>query len=118
MHIEHSVQASDPLLRSIFENAQIGISVFSIDGREAFFDRASGTACYADLERGKRERDECEQRYTRRGGRTVLPSARFTEEVLQSSERTFRSTVENSRIAIRLYGGAGLVSDPSTFGGC
>jgi PAS domain S-box-containing protein len=40
VHIEHSVQASDPLLRSIFENAQIGISVFSIDGREGFSNRA------------------------------------------------------------------------------
>ena len=79
MRLEDSVQASDPLLRSIFDNVQIGISVFSIDGREAFSDRASGTACYADLEQGKRERDECEQRYTRRGGRTVLTSARFTE---------------------------------------
>ena len=38
MHIENSVQASDPLLRSIFENAQIGISVFSMGAAITEFD--------------------------------------------------------------------------------
>jgi two-component system, sensor histidine kinase and response regulator len=88
------------------ENAQIGISFFSIDGRVAFSNRAcqemlgcsdeelsqvenwdkmvhpddrdSGAARYADLRQGKRDRDEWEQRFVRRDVRTVVTSARFT----------------------------------------
>ena len=105
-NIKNRVQKNEQLFRSIFDNAQIGISFFSIDGREAFSnracqemlgcteeelsrvenwdklvhpdDRASGAARYADLQQGKRERDEWEQRYIRRDGRNVVTSARFT----------------------------------------
>jgi PAS domain S-box-containing protein len=105
-HIKNRVEANEQLFRSILDNAQIGISFFSIDGREAFSnracqemlgcteeelskveswdklvhpdDRASGAARYVDLQQGKRERDEWEQRYIRRDGRTVVTSARFT----------------------------------------
>jgi hypothetical protein len=38
VHIEPSVQASDPLHRSILENAQIGISVFSMGAAITEFD--------------------------------------------------------------------------------
>jgi len=104
-HLKNGVQASEQLFRSIFENAQIGISFFSIDGREAFSnracqemlgcteeelrqvenwdkmvhpdDRASGAMRYADLQQGKRERDEWEQRYIRSDGSIVVTSARF-----------------------------------------
>ena len=154
--IESSVQVGEQLFRSIFENAQIGISVFSIDGREAFSnracqemlgcsdeelrhveswdkmvhpdDRASGAARYADLQQGKRERDEWEQRYVRPDGRIVVTSARFTllrntagkpqyvisltediterkraDEALQERERLFRSIFENAQIGISIF---------------
>jgi PAS domain S-box-containing protein len=39
-HIKHRVRANEQLFRSIFDNAQIGISFFSIDGRVAFSNRA------------------------------------------------------------------------------
>jgi PAS domain S-box-containing protein len=39
-HINNRMRANEQLFRSIFENAQIGISIFSIDGRKAFSNRA------------------------------------------------------------------------------
>ena len=79
--VEEKLRDSEQLFRSIFDNAQIGISFFSIDGREAFAnracqemfgctgeelrrvetweemvhpdDRASGGARYADLQAGQ-----------------------------------------------------------------
>jgi two-component system sensor histidine kinase/response regulator len=154
--VEEKLRDSEQLFRSIFDNAQIGISFFSIDGREAFAnracqemfgcageelrrvetweemvhpdDRASGGARYADLQAGKRERDEWEQRFIRRDGRTVVTSARFNvlrnaagnpqyvtsltediterkraEEKLRDSEELFRSIFENAPVGISLY---------------
>ncbi len=154
--VEERLRNSEQLFRSIFDNAQIGISFFSIDGREAFVnsacqemfgctgeelrrvetweemvhpdDRASGGARYADLQAGKRERDEWEQRFIRRDGRTVVTSARFNvlrnaagkpqyvtsltediterkraEEKLRDSEELFRSIFENAPVGISLY---------------
>jgi len=37
---ENTMQANEQLFRSIFDNAQIGISLFSIDGQLAFTNRA------------------------------------------------------------------------------
>jgi PAS domain S-box-containing protein len=99
-HPENRMQASEQLFRSIFDNAQIGISLFSIDGQLAFTnracqemlgcseeelnqleawdrlvhpdDRASGARRYADLQQGKRDRDEWEQRFVQRDGRIGL----------------------------------------------
>src|SRR5271169_3120752 len=104
--IKNKVESNEQLFRSILDNAQIGISFFSIDGREAFSnracqemlgcteeelskveswdklvhpdDRGSGARRYVDLQQGKRDRDEWEQRYIRRDGRIVVTSARFT----------------------------------------
>ena len=153
---EKKLRESEQLFRSVFDNAQIGISFFSIDGREAFSnracqemlgrteeelsqvetwdemvhpdDRVSGATRYMDLQQGKRERDEWEQRFIRRDGRNVVTSARFTllrnaagkpqyvisltediterkraEERLREREQLFRSLFENAQIGISLY---------------
>jgi PAS domain S-box-containing protein len=104
--VEENKQASEQLFRSIFENAQIGISFFKIDGQELIpnralhemlgytekelshlekwdeithpDERASGTERYAELVQGKRERDEWEQRLVRRDGRIVVTNARYS----------------------------------------
>jgi two-component system, sensor histidine kinase and response regulator len=101
-----SVQGSDKLFRSIFENSQIGISFFNIVGQAVFTNRAfqemlgyterelshlekwdelihpDNRACgrerYAELVQGKREKDEWEQRFVRRDGSIVVTSARFS----------------------------------------
>jgi PAS domain S-box-containing protein len=84
--IKHRVQANEQLFRSIFDNAQIAISFFSVEGREAFSnrafqemlgytelelshlenrdkmvhpdDRASGVRRYAELQQGKRDANQ------------------------------------------------------------
>jgi two-component system sensor histidine kinase/response regulator len=104
--IKNRVEANEQLFRSILDNAQIGISYFSIDGRETFSNRAcqemlgctevelssvescdkmvhpddrpAGAARYRDLQLGKRDQDEWEQRFIRPDGRIVLTKARFT----------------------------------------
>src|SRR5882724_2690249 len=101
----NSVQASEQLFRSIFENAQIGIGVFQIDGHELISNRAlhsmlgytaaelsrlgqwdeivppeERVACaqrYAELVQGQRDTDEYEQHFIRRDGRIVLSNGRF-----------------------------------------
>ncbi|HEX8896219.1 MAG TPA: PAS domain S-box protein, partial [Terriglobales bacterium] len=101
-----ALAASERLFRSIFENAQIGISFFNIDGRAVFTNRAfqemlgytekelsqlekwdeiihpdervSGAERYAALVQGKHEKDEWEQRFIRHDGRLVVTSSRFS----------------------------------------
>jgi len=103
---EKGLRPNEQLFRAIFDNAQIGISFFSVEGRGAFTnrafqamlgyreeelshpenwdkivhpdDRASGAKRYADLQQGKRDHDEWEQHFIRRDGRDVFTSARFT----------------------------------------
>jgi len=104
--VEENKQASEQLFRSIFENAQIGISVYKIDAQEIFpnralqemlgriekelsrlekwdeitypDDRASCAQRYAELVQGKREKDQWEQRLVRKDGRIVVTSVRFS----------------------------------------
>jgi PAS domain S-box-containing protein len=105
-HSMNRIRANEQLFRSIFDNAQIGISLFSIDGQVAFSnpacremlgcsgeelsrletwdrmvhpdDRASGAGRYADLQQGNRDHDEWEQRFVPRDGHTLVISARFS----------------------------------------
>ena len=98
--------AREQLFRSLFENAQIGISFYEIDTREIFpnhamqqmlgrtedelsrmeqwdaitpaDDRAVCTARYAELVQGKRERDEWEQSLIRKDGSIVVTNVRST----------------------------------------
>jgi PAS domain S-box-containing protein len=147
---------NEQLFRSIFDNAQIGISFFSVEGREAFCnrafqdmfgyseeemshlenwekmvhpdERASGAKRYADLQRGKRDRDEWEQHFIHRDGHDVYTSARFTllrdpagkprfvasftediterkhaEKALLAREQLFHSIFENAQIGISVF---------------
>ena len=101
-----SLQGTEQLFRSIFENAQIGISFFNIHGRAVFTNRAlhdmlgytgeelsrfekwdeiihpdervSGAERYSELVQGKRDSDEWEQRFVRRDGRIVVANGRFS----------------------------------------
>jgi two-component system sensor histidine kinase/response regulator len=103
---EEKRQASEQLFRSIFENAQIGISFYKIDGDEIRpnralqemlgysekelgrletwdeithpDERALDAKRYAELVQGIREKDEWEQRLIRRDGRLVVTSVRFS----------------------------------------
>jgi two-component system, sensor histidine kinase and response regulator len=100
------LRPNEQLFRSIFDNAQIGISFFSVEGGEAFTnhafqkmlgyseeelshlenwdkivhpdDRAAGAKRYADLQKGKRDQDEWEQHFIHKDGHDVYTSARFT----------------------------------------
>ena len=104
-NVENSAQASEQLFRSIFENAQLGISFFNIDGHAVFSnralhemlgytaeelshiekwdeivhpdERAVGAERYAELIEGKRDTFEREQRFVHRDGRFVVANARF-----------------------------------------
>ena len=103
---EEALKASEQLFRSIFENAQIGISFFKIDTQEIFpnralqeilgytekelshlekwdeithpDDRASCAERYAELVQGKREENQWEQRLVHKDGRIVVTSVRFS----------------------------------------
>jgi PAS domain S-box-containing protein len=105
-HAEKALRAREQLFRSIFENAQIGISVFAIESNEHYSNRAMNemlgyneqelshlekwdeithpddrTTCaerYSALLRGKHEKDSYEQRFIRRDGRLVVANGRFT----------------------------------------
>ena len=104
--VEENRQSSERLFRSIFENAQIGISVFNVPAgtfhtNEALHkmlgcahedlssiekwdlivhqdERATGAKRYAELFQGQRDEDEYTQRFIRRDGRIVTASGRFT----------------------------------------
>ena len=104
--VKNSAQASEQFFRSIFENAQIGISFFNIAGRAIFSnralhdmlgytgeelshfekwdeiihpaERASGAERYAALVQGKLDKDEWEQHFVRRDGRIVIANGRFS----------------------------------------
>src|SRR5215471_5168051 len=103
--VDENKQTSDQLFRSIFENAQIGISFYRIATGEIFpnralqemlgysekelgrlerwddishpDDRASSAERYGELVQGKREKDQWEQRLIRRDGYIVVTSVRF-----------------------------------------
>jgi two-component system sensor histidine kinase/response regulator len=103
---KRGLRSNEELFRSIFENAQIGISVFSIDRQEHYSNRAMSAmlgyseeelsrlekwdeithpddrvACaerYAALLLGKREKDAYEQRFIARDGNIVFANGRFT----------------------------------------
>jgi two-component system sensor histidine kinase/response regulator len=103
---EEKRQASEQLFRSIFENAQIGISFYKIDGDEIRpnralqemlgysekelghletwdeithpDERALDAKRYTELVQGIREKDEWEQRLIRRDSRIVVTSVRFS----------------------------------------
>ena len=103
---ERGLRSNERLFRSIFENAQIGISVFSIDRREHYSNRAMSemlgyseeelshlekwdeithpddrVSCaerYATLLLGKCEKDAYEQRFIARDGNVVFVTSRFT----------------------------------------
>ena len=103
---ERRLRDSEQLFRSVFENNQVGISFFNIDGHAIFTNRAFqemlgytekelshlekwdeiihpdervfGAKRYAELVEGKREKDEWEQRFLRRDGRVVITNARFS----------------------------------------
>ena len=100
------LRSNEQLFRSNFDNAQIGISFFSVEGGETFTnsafqemlgyseeelshlenwdkivhpdDRASSEKRYAKLLQGKRDRDEWVQHFIHGEGRDVFTSARFT----------------------------------------
>ena len=105
-NVNKSVQESEQFFRSIFENAQIGISFFNIDGSTVFSnralhemlgytveelsrfekwdeiihpdERAFGAKRYAELIQGKHDNDEWEQRFIRKDGRIVVANGRFS----------------------------------------
>jgi PAS domain S-box-containing protein len=104
--VKNSAQTNEQFFRSIFENAQIGISFFNIDGRAVFSnralhemlgysgeelshlekwdeivhpdERADGAKRYGALIRGERDQDEWEQRYIRRDGLILVANGRFS----------------------------------------
>src|SRR5208282_4939430 len=103
---EEKLREGEQLFQSIFENAQIGISFFSVDGHVVFTnrafqdmlgysekelgdldkwdaiihpdERAQGAKRYAELIHGNREKDEWEQRFVRRDGGIVVANGRFS----------------------------------------
>ena len=153
---KEALQSNERLFRSIFGNSQIGISFFNIDGQAIFTNRAfqemlgyseeelsrlekwdeiihpeervAGAERYSQLVQGKREKDEWEQRFVRRGGRIVVANARFSvirgtdgkpqyvaslteditekkqaEEKLREREQLFRSIFEGTQVGIGVY---------------
>jgi PAS domain S-box-containing protein len=105
-NVNNSAQASEQFFRSVFENAQIGISFFNIDGSTVFSnralhemlgytgeelshfekwdeiihpeERAFGANRYAELIQGKHDNDEWEQRFIRKDGRVMVANGRFS----------------------------------------
>ena len=105
-NVKNDVEMSEQFFRSIFENAQIGISFFNIDGSTVFSnralhemlgytgeelshfekwdeiihpeERAFGAERYAELVKGKHDNDEWEQRFVRRDGSIMVANGRFS----------------------------------------
>jgi PAS domain S-box-containing protein len=105
-NVNNRVQVSEQFFRSIFENAQIGISFFNIDGSTVFSnralhemlgytgeelshfekwdeiihpdERAFGAERYAQLVQGKNDNDEWEQRFIRKDGGMLVANGRFS----------------------------------------
>ncbi|MGC1477019.1 MAG: response regulator [Terriglobales bacterium] len=103
---EEKLRASEQLFRSIFENAQIGVSFFDINqqtispnlalqkmlgytekelGRLEKWDeishpdeRAAGAERYAELVEGKRDKNQWDQRLVRKDGTIATTSVRFS----------------------------------------
>ena len=103
---EEALAASERLFRTIFENAQIGISVVNISAQQYHTNRAlhemlgctsedlssvdkwdlmvhpdereAGAKRYAELVAGKLDRDEWEQRFVRPDGRLVIANGQFS----------------------------------------
>ena len=104
--VNDEVQPNDQFFRSIFENAQIGVSLFDINGRAVFTNRAlhvmlgyaaeelnsfekwdaiihpdaraSGAKRYVELVQGKHDKDEWEQRFVFKDGHILLANGRFS----------------------------------------
>jgi PAS domain S-box-containing protein len=109
---QEALRESEQLFRSIFENSQIGISLFRVDRAQYFTnralhemlgcthedlssvekwdqvvhpdERASRAKRYAELLVGKRDNDDWEQRFLLRDGRIVTADGRFS--VLRDAE--------------------------------
>src|SRR6516162_6085070 len=103
---KEALQASEQLFRSVFENAQIGISILDVALGELHTNNAlhemlgctredlsslakwdvivhpeelhSGARRYAQLVAGERDSDAWEQRFVRRDGRLVIANGRFS----------------------------------------
>jgi PAS domain S-box-containing protein len=103
---EEKLRDSEQLFRSVFENAQIGISLYKVEGAQFFTnrwlhemlgcthedlssvakwdlvvhpeERASGAERYAELLRGERDSEEWERRFLHRDGSVIIADARFT----------------------------------------
>src|SRR5215472_15163722 len=103
---KEALQASEQLFRSVFENAQIGISILDVAMGELHTNNAlhemlgctredlsslakwdvivhpeelhSGARRYAQLVAGERDSDAWEQRFVRRDGRLVIANGRFS----------------------------------------
>jgi PAS domain S-box-containing protein len=103
---EEKTRESEQLFRSIFENAQIGISFFNINEQSIFpnralqdmlgysekelgqlerwdeishpDERAAAAERYAELVQGKRDKNQWEQRLVRKDGRIATTSVRFS----------------------------------------
>jgi PAS domain S-box-containing protein len=140
---EEALAASERLFRSIFENAQIGISVYSIDGKQSFInralhetlgynqeelgrveqwdkivspdDRVTSAQRYAELLHGKRDRDEWEQRYIRRDllGQFAVRHGSAGEQIATALESGDRSTAE--RFAYSVKGVSGNIGINTMF---
>jgi PAS domain S-box-containing protein len=105
-NVNNNVQGNEQFFRSIFENAQIGISFFNIDGSTVFSnralhemlgytgeelshfetwdkiihseDRAVGAERYPRPVQGERDNDEWEQHFVRRDGSIGVANGRFS----------------------------------------
>ncbi len=110
--VKNGLRSNEQLFRSIFENSQIGISVFKTGSQEIVSNRAlqemlgytgeelsrlerwdemvpreERVSCaqrYAELIQGKRETDEYEQRFICRDGRVLFANGRF--QLLRDAE--------------------------------